>query len=621
MKRLVFSSLVGLIALAACTQTPVQPTLPPKQTLGMVRVEFQLGANGLTSSVKEAPRATTQALTGIGTGGIQMRLLSTGTFTTGTRGSGGERWVSVTYDIRNARMDAGNTAYTVANSNVTFLATGTAGVLGDSAIADMQSYGGTSLTGSSLAQSFKPTHGARFNAVTGTPETNPGTEDFQAFDEVEVSGFATGSLIPMTYGFVARRSSANPTNRTLGANPSANQFDGRVTFAMRFPLQATVGDDPFTFAMNFLVVTDDQTRVTQSLEQISDNTVPSQATQLTGAVVNTLPGSTYNATATRALPSVRIARAPTNNPVYLVQGAGSLSVTTNADSGAGSLRQALSDIAPGGTVELQGIDGQTITLSSTLVLSKNVTIQNLSATAQSVTIRGGANPNASTNVRLFQVQSGVTATLNNVRLSNGYASGAPARGGAILNSGTLTLTNVILSNNTARGSDGGSGSSGSAGGPGGAAQGGAVYNAGVLTATSTTFTGNTANGGNGGNGGAGAILPGAGLGPGGAGGAGGNAWGGALYNAVGAVLNLTGTLDSNIVTGGSGGNSGMGMMMANGGNGGSANGGAIYKDGGTPTLSVTYGTSPNNNQVFGGTGGVGMPIGVIGAAFNPNINP
>lgn len=642
MNKILSATLTLLTAatLAACTQTPLQPAAPkPNAVLGAVRVSFQLGSQTLTSSATPAARATTQALTGIGAGGIQMRLLSTSTFTTGTRGSGGERWLSATYDIRNASMTSGNAAYTSANSNVTFVATGTSGLLGDSAIADMQSYGGTSITDAALAQSFKPSHGTRFNAVTGAPEINPGAEDFQAFDETEVQGFATGSLIPLTYGFVVRRSSANPTNRTLAANPAANQFDGRVTFAVRLPLQATISDDPFTFAMNFLVVTDDQTRVTQSLEQQASNTVPPQATQLTGTVVNTLPGSAYNTGVTRALPSVRIAKAPTNSPVYLVQAPTSINVSSNADSGSGTLRQALLDIAPSGTIDLIEIDGQAITLLSTLVLSKNLTIVS-TGNQQGVTVRGGVTAYAPGNVRLFQVQSGVTASIVNVVLRNGYASGSPARGGAIFNAGTLTLQNSNLSNNMVRGDDGVAGVDGgiiegmtrrspTRGGAGEMAQGGAVYNAGTLSIVSVGILNNQAVGGDGGQGGDSMPCfsppPCVGIVP-ESGGHGGSATGGAVFNETTATLSvIQANVEFNAAKGGDGGSVGNitpeGFTGGSGGNGGNAVGGAfaIASNSAIPDLvNVNFGIGNSANTVTAGAGIA--PGGTNGAATNPNKN-
>ena len=52
--------------------------------------------------------------------------------------------------------------------------------------------------------------------------------------------------------------------------------------------------------------------------------------------------------------------------------AATLPVTNGADAGAGSLRQALVDAAPGDTIVFSGVS--TVTLASQLTLTKNVTL-------------------------------------------------------------------------------------------------------------------------------------------------------------------------------------------------------------------------------------------------------
>ncbi len=621
------TAFVAAIALAACTQISPEPQL----VLGLMRVNFQVDSSAGSSNAKLQP----QTLTGTASG-IQMKLINTSTFTTGTRGSGGERWVSATYDIRNATTTG--TAYTSANSNISFLAVSTATSLGESAIADMRSYGDTLLTTPALAQSFKPTHGMRYNALSNTVETSSGAEDFQVFDESEIPGFATAGVVPINYGFVVRRTSANPVNRTLAANPSTNLFEGRVTLAVRFPLQATISDDPFTFSMDFLVVTDNQTRVTQSLEQQALNSLPSQTAQLTGAVVNIMPGSTDTTATNRFIPSVRLARAvgaPT--AIYLVQAPTTINVSSNADSGAGTLRSAIQNIASGGTINLNGINGQNITLLSTLVISKSLTITNTNA-SPTAAVLGGATAFSASNVRVFNIQGGNTVTLSNFTIGNGYVSGSSAQGAAILNAATLTLSNIRVQNNQAQGGVGSNGTpgfnGGQDGGVGGAAQGGAIYNSGALTINSSSlFSGNRAIGGIGGSGAAGSQVNSF---PNGLGGLGGTAQGGAIFNASTATLSInTVTFNTNHATGGQGGAPGNALggsgqqTYGKGGSGGNANGGAAFNAnataGSATAVTVTYGTVANANTVIGGLavqGGtpLGTNNGTNGTTSNPNAN-
>ena len=92
-------------------------------------------------------------------------------------------------------------------------------------------------------------------------------------------------------------------------------------------------------------------------------------------------------------------------------------------------------LAGGGTVTFSC--SGTITLTSTKTIASNTT---LDGAGQSVTISGN---NA---VRVFIVNPGVTFNLNNITVANGRVAG---NGGGIVNSGTLNVTNSILSGNTA----------------------------------------------------------------------------------------------------------------------------------------------------------------------------
>ena len=118
--------------------------------------------------------------------------------------------------------------------------------------------------------------------------------------------------------------------------------------------------------------------------------------------------------------------------------------------------------------------------------------------------------------RVFSVRAGVTAELR--RLSVVHGAPSEGGGGGILNAGTLTIADAIISENTAKTVGGGifntstttsrgsltlieSTVSGNTSGAGGTQNrdGGGIYNAGRLTLTATTVSGNeTATGGNGG---------------------------------------------------------------------------------------------------------------------------
>jgi beta-glucanase (GH16 family) len=112
-------------------------------------------------------------------------------------------------------------------------------------------------------------------------------------------------------------------------------------------------------------------------------------------------------------------------------------VNTN-DSGVGSLRKALDTVCADGTIYFAPeLAGQTITLlSGPLTLGKNVTIDASATTG--LTISGN---NAD---RVFIVNSGTTATVKNLTVTEGY--GWDLAGG-ILNNGTLNLINCTVTNN------------------------------------------------------------------------------------------------------------------------------------------------------------------------------
>ncbi len=137
-----------------------------------------------------------------------------------------------------------------------------------------------------------------------------------------------------------------------------------------------------------------------------------------------------------------------HGPTWVASGAAGTVVTTNADSGLGSLRWAVSNAVPGTTVTFApGLSGQTILLTSgEILLTTNLTID---ASA----LAGGIQINGNHTSRIFEIASGTTVTFNSLTLTNSYAK----QGGAILQdgSGTLALIHCTLLNNMAHPGDGG----------------------------------------------------------------------------------------------------------------------------------------------------------------------
>jgi hypothetical protein len=173
-----------------------------------------------------------------------------------------------------------------------------------------------------------------------------------------------------------------------------------------------------------------------------------------------------------------------------------ITVTNAANSGAGSLRQAVADVCPGGSITFGG--DYTITLASELPINRGLSIDGgshrvivsgnhatrvFSVTAGPVTLAHLtiADGNVQTSdCGAFEAcgggilvrNSGLVVTVTNSILSGNWAA---ARGGGIFNFGTLIVLSSTLVNNSASGAGGG------------------LYNTAVATVQSSTFWGNSAN--------------------------------------------------------------------------------------------------------------------------------
>ncbi|MBK8022475.1 MAG: hypothetical protein IPK19_13870 [Chloroflexi bacterium] len=147
--------------------------------------------------------------------------------------------------------------------------------------------------------------------------------------------------------------------------------------------------------------------------------------------------------------------------------ANTYTVTNTNDSGAGSLRQALADAYSHSGDDFIYLDVTgTINLNSTLVINSNVSIdgQNYMQAPQI----SGQNL-----YRVFYVNAGVTASLSDMVIRNGYIY--DDYGGGIYNNGNLTVLNISFVANHVTGTANNS------------RDGGAIYNNGTLTIRRSTF--------------------------------------------------------------------------------------------------------------------------------------
>jgi hypothetical protein len=95
-------------------------------------------------------------------------------------------------------------------------------------------------------------------------------------------------------------------------------------------------------------------------------------------------------------------------------------VTNSADSGPGTLRSAITNAASGAVITFDpSLSGATITLSSTLPVNTNLTID---ASALS----GGLQINGNGSVQIFNVAANITVFLNSLTITGGYTAAVSA---------------------------------------------------------------------------------------------------------------------------------------------------------------------------------------------------
>src|SRR5882724_9919048 len=158
--------------------------------------------------------------------------------------------------------------------------------------------------------------------------------------------------------------------------------------------------------------------------------------------------------------------------------AATITVTNGNDSGLGSLRRAINFASPGDTINFAPSVTAVDLTSGELVINKNLTITGPGA--NQLTVQRSTN---GLDFRIFHVTpSSVTVSISGLTVSNGSVVGgvgSDGDGGGIRSAGVLTLTDCVISGNSA--DDGG--------------RGGGVLNAnGTMTITRCTISNNSATG-------------------------------------------------------------------------------------------------------------------------------
>jgi hypothetical protein len=252
--------------------------------------------------------------------------------------------------------------------------------------------------------------------------------------------------------------------------------------------------------------------------------------------------------------------------------------------------QAQDDGRPGAAAGTTIAEGGGILDGSGVVTLTNVVLQNNSAHAGAGLIAEGGGI-AQVGLGSLTIQSSVIQS-NKVLLDPSGSSSTNANGGIAIGGGVsadnpapstdtiLTITNSIVSDNTATGGNADTGE-------GGEADGGGIYAAAPTTITDSTLSGNTVIGGNSNDKG------------------GGNASGGGLYSQF--ITNVTAsTLSGNTVTGGNGGGSAA--------PGAAQGGGGYFGEAGGALVNSTIA----DNQAVGGQGTASNPVASGGGLFFNN---
>ncbi|GAA0501861.1 hypothetical protein [Deinococcus depolymerans] len=324
-----------LLCLTACSHVSSPPEAARPRPLGLIELTVSgLGGPVPLSSVRAVatPGWRAQSLANQ-SDGLQLEPLNVTVFNTGTRGADGQRYVSAAYRVRNAGSDGTPSARP--RSNLTLIAVSAGDTVNTTAFRAVTTFSGAPVP-ASVPRTMLPTHAMRFDPLTARPVLSAGAEDLQVFTEAEI---ASGSFLPVgggapltytdlgvqtvfPYGFTVH---ALNGGRTLAANPAPGAFDGRVTFSVRLPLQASNTQDPWAFRVVLLVTEDSATRVTQAPEEqaLGNALVTARAATTGASLVNTLPGSTYaGAVPARCVNEVRTGGlSGTPDATYLIRGA------------------------------------------------------------------------------------------------------------------------------------------------------------------------------------------------------------------------------------------------------------------------------------------------------------
>lgn len=428
-------------AAAACGETPMavipqpEPQPEPGKPLGVVTLRFTVtGAGQVRASLSSpgagttsGPRLTLTSPDEPGAASVFIEALPDGgSFTYGTPGSGGYRYVFGTAKIRNAGINSSMVwvPHTTPRTNLTLVATAIGGGINGTPFSQLSKFDGSNAD-PAIASQIKPTGAVRQTLLGGITSHSP--DVLQVFTEAEVAHVP--NAVP--YGYIVQNATV-VGSRTLPANPAPDQFDGLLALGIKIPLQTNPADDVYGFSMSFIVYDDTETRITQSIEEqdaAGQAAFEARVAQLSGLTgITLLTGGSYGGTSSatvRRLCAVRIA-GTASSPTAFLDPAAALCPITSAISPASGVQGTTTSVTLTGTNFDPNPGATTVSVSGS-----GVTVNNLNvASTTSLTAD-------------FVVASGAATGARNVTVTTGIGSG-PAKTFTVLSSSTPapTLTSI-----------------------------------------------------------------------------------------------------------------------------------------------------------------------------------
>ena len=446
----------------AITVTPIADT--PSVTNATTDEDVQT-TSGLVISRNPADHAevTHFKITGI-TGGTLFKTdgttsITNGAFITFAEGNAGLKFTPAsnaftpggfTVQASVSNIDAGLGGGTV-SATITVNPVGdTPSVTGSTTLANLQTTSGLVIT-RNVADHAEVTNFKITGITNGTLFQNDGTTAIAENGFITVAQGAAGLKFTPTPGQSAAGSFLVQAALDSAGTGLSTAATATITVNKRATATSIVSDDPDPsrtaqpVIVTYTVVNTDggpaptgtvTVTISGGSETCSDTVAAGQCT-----LTPTVAGVGRTITATYGGDGVSLSGSASDLHTVLACDANPV-VTSNADAGPGSLRQAIADACAGDTITFSVASPIHLT-SGTLELSRAVTISGPAADQLTVDGSGGS-------FRIFTIDSGAIVTISGLTISGGFVSSGTPYGGGIGNlGGSLTLANAVLSGNRA----------------------------------------------------------------------------------------------------------------------------------------------------------------------------